>query len=341
MMRPAVGWVLPIAMMTASVHIEPVTRQVFLMGTRATLTTWDHDRPRALFHLESLLQPLEQTERQLSTWVPDSEVSRINRAETRVALSPALCVLLADVERWTRVTGGTFDPSIGALTSAWGIHEGGRLPTDTQIDDARGHSGWSRVSLDPSACEVHLAPGVTLDVGAFGKGAALDRARQAVAATVPWMIDLGGQVAVNGVPPGAPGWTVFIADPQRRTKPALEVRLTGGSLSTSGGSERDAHVNGRRVGHHIDPRTGRPAPFDGSVTVWHQQALAADALSTALFVMDVREGLRWSDEHDVAACYLLRDGRVLASPAFRRRFPTPARFKGTAAIIGAADGRHQ
>jgi thiamine biosynthesis lipoprotein len=322
-----VAWFASLVLMTASGRVAPVTREVFLMGTRATLTTWDRDRPLALRHLESLLQPLEQTERQLSTWMPDSEVSRLNRATSRMSLSPALCVLLADVERWTHETAGTFDPSIGALTSEWGIHEGGRLPTDAQIADALSHSGWNHVSLDRSTCEVELTRGVTLDVGAFGKGAALDRARQAVPHTIPWMIDLGGQVAVNGAPPGTTGWTVFIADPQRRTTPALEVVLTGGSLSTSAGSERDVHVNGRRVSHHIDPRTGRPAAFDGSVTVWHEQALAADALSTALYVMGVREGLRWAHEHDVAACYLLRDGRVRASPAFRRRFPTPERFK--------------
>jgi thiamine biosynthesis lipoprotein len=323
----AVAWLVPFALMAASAPGAPVTREVFLMGTRATLTTWDQDRPRALEHLESLLMPLEQTERQLSTWLPASEVSRLNRANARVQLSPALCVLLADVERWIHETAGTFDPSIGALTAAWGIHEGGRLATDREVNDARSHSGWNRVSLDPSTCEAQLAPGVTLDVGAFGKGAALDRARQAVPTTIPWMIDLGGQVAVNSAPPAAHGWSVFIADPQRRMTPAIEVRLTGGSLSTSGGSERDAHVNGRRVGHHIDPRTGRPAPFDGSVTVWHGKALAADALSTALYVMGVRDGLRWADAHDVAACYLLRDGHVLPSPAFRRQFPTPARFK--------------
>jgi thiamine biosynthesis lipoprotein len=315
-----------IAAVTPPAHLAPVTREVFLMGTRATLTTWDRDRPRALDHLESLLLPLEQTERQLSTWLPDSEVSRINRASAPVPLSPTLCALLADVERWTHETAGTFDPSIGALTSAWGIHEGGRMATDPEIGDALSHSGWKHVSLDRSTCEMHLAPGVTLDVGAFGKGAALDRARQAVPAAIPWMIDLGGQVAVGAAPPGRPGWTVFIADPERRTTPALEVTLTGGSLSTSAGSERDVHVNGRRISHHIDPRTGRPAAFDGSVSVWHEQALAADALSTALYVMGEREGLRWAGEHDVAACYL-RDGRVLASPAFRRRFRTPDRFK--------------
>lgn len=322
-----VAWLLAVALMMPSTRVMPVTREVFLMGTGAMLTTWAEDRAQGLHDLESLLEPLEQTERQLSTWVPDSEISRINHANARVSLSPTLCVLLADVERWTHETAGTFDSSIGALTSAWGIHEAGRLPSDNEIGDALSHSGWNRVSLDVTTCAAELGRGVTLDVGGFGKGAALDRARQAVPDTVAWLIDLGGQVAVNGAPPGTRGWTVFIADPQRRTTPALEVRLSGGSISTSAGSERDAHVNGRRVGHIIDPRTGHPAAFDGSVTVWHEHALAADVLSTALFVMGVDEGLRWADQHDVAGCYLLRDGRVRASRAFTRRFPTPARFK--------------
>ncbi len=328
MMRFSVAaWLVAAALMAPSPRSVPVTREVFLMGTRAMLTTWAQDRAHGRQDLESLLDPLEQTERQLSTWVAGSEISTINRANARVSLSPSLCVLLADVGQWIHATGGTFDPAIGALTSAWGIHEGGRLPSDREIGEARSRSGWDQVAFDATTCAAELGEGVTLDVGGFGKGAALDRARQAVPSTVAWLIDLGGQVAVNGAPPGTRGWTVSIADPQRRTAAALEMRLSSGSISTSAGSERDAHVNGTRVGHIIDPRTGHPAPFDGSVTVWHAAALAADVLSTALYVMGVDEGLRWADQHDVAGCYLLRGGRVRASRAFARRFPVRARFK--------------
>jgi thiamine biosynthesis lipoprotein len=331
----AVAGILACTLVMPVSPVVAVTREVFLMGTRAMLTTWAQDRAHGLQDLELLLEPLEQTERQLSTWVAESEISAINHANGRLSLSPSLCVLLAEVERWTRETGRTFDPSIGALTSAWGIHEGGRLPSDREIDDARSHSGWNRVSLEPATCALELAPGVRLDVGAFGKGAALDRAREAVPDTVVWLLDLGGQVAVNGAPPRTRGWPVSIADPQRRTTPALEVRLSSGSISTSAGSERDAHVNTTRVGHIIDPRTGHPAPFDGSVTVWHERALAADILSTALYVMGVDDGLRWADQHDVAGCYLLRDGRIRASRAFRRRFPVPARFESASTTVGS------
>ena len=69
-----------------------------------------------------------------------------------------------------------------------------------------------------------------------------------------------------------------------------------------------------------------------------ERALAADILSTALYVMGVDDGLRWADQHDVACCYLLRDGRIRASRAFTRRFPVPARFKSASTAV-ASRGR--
>ena len=96
--------------------------------------------------------------------------------------------------------------------------------------------------------------------------------------------------------------------------------MATGSLSTSAGSERDLVVNGERVGHIFDPRTGRPATFNGSVTVWHERGLAADALSTALYVMGPEEGLRWARRQGIAACYLIPERgtlRVETTRAFR------------------------
>ena len=132
------------------------------------------------------------------------------------------------------------------------------------------------------------------------------------------MIDLGGQVSAGGV--NEAGWPVAIAHPRDRSTPHISTRLRRGSLSTSGGSERDVSVGQTRVGHIFDPRTGRPAAFAGSVTVWHERGLAADILSTALFVMGPDEGLRWAAANQVAALFLVPDGtslRTTMTPAFR------------------------
>lgn len=308
------------------------------MGTRAVLSTWTERRDAGVERLERLLRALEDTDAQLSTWRPDSEVSRLNAAAGSGAsvLSPSLCDLMRTLEHWTAETRGAFDPAVGALTAAWDLHGRGRVPSQAALAAARARSGWHRLTFDAGRCTLRMPAGMSIDVGAFGKGEALDRARAAVHATTSdgppptgdrhaaWLIDLGGQVAVSGVPPGTSGWDVSVAHPRRRETPVLRLQLPSGSLATSAGSERDLRVGPRRIGHILDPRNGRPADFDGSVTVWHERARAADVLSTALFVMGPEKGLDWADARGIAAVYLLAGAApapvVRASRAFRARF---------------------
>jgi thiamine biosynthesis lipoprotein len=319
----AAGAVL-VAASTLAAAPQLYQRQVYLMGTEARLAVYAPDRPRGIADLETALEALEKTERQLSTWQENSLISRLNRtpAGNRWRADELMCALFADLYEWQHTTGGTFDPAIGALTAAWKIHEGGTLPTDFQLDAARRRSGLQHLDFDRQQCTLTRRIEVTLDVGAFGKGEALDRAARALSGTA-WMIDLGGQVAVGGTPPDGKPWIVALAHPADRQRVITQVPLSAGSLSTSGGSERDLRVGNTRVGHILDPRTGRPAPFDGSVTAWHERALVADILSTALYVMGPEIGLGWAAAQGYAAAYLIPEAgavRVSATPAFTARF---------------------
>ena len=311
----------------------PQSREAFVMGTRVVLTTYADTRARGLARLEQMLEVIERTEAELSTWRPTSEISRLNAAAGGEPqhLSSAMCRLFSDLDRQVIATGGTFDPGIGSLTAAWDLHGRGRIPSERELTTARLRGGWRMTGLDLQRCTLSLSGGASIDVGAFGKGEALDRVRSEVANGGPWLIDLGGQVAVSGVPPGEGGWQVTIAHPHIRTRPVLTVNMREGSLATSAGSERDLRVRGKRVGHILDPRTGAPASFNGSVSVWSDRALTADALSTALFVMGPDEGIRWADSHDVAALFLQAgaDGVVhpRASTAFSRRFDVVGRSR--------------
>ena len=292
-----------------------IARVAYLMGTRATLITYDTDRGRGTARLDVLLRVLERTESELSTWREDSLVTRLNRSRPDVpaTVPPAACALFAELERWTRETAGAFDPAVGALAAAWGLHAGSRTPSAGEVRTALAESGWHAVHFDRRQCTVTREAGAAIDVGGFGKGEALDRAERALAdEAAPWLIDLGGQVMVRGAPPATRAWTVPIAHPRDRERPVATITLPSGSLATSGGSERDAYVSGRRVGHIIDPRTGRPATFTGSVIVWHARGLVADVLSTALYVMGPDEGVRWAERHGTAACFLIADGDRLA-----------------------------
>lgn len=126
------------------------------------------------------------------------------------------------------------------------------------------------------------------EAGAFGKGYALDRMLALTRGEV--MLDFGGQIVVRG------SHAVAIAAPRDRQHPVLELTLSDASLSTSSGSEQPGHI--------YDPRTGQSLPERGSVSVIASDALTADILSTALYVMGEEEGLRWADAHGVAAIFI-------------------------------------
>ena len=314
----------------SSHQAAPVTRRVALMGTWAALTTYAGSRTAAVSALDAKVRILEQTESELSTWRPASALSQINRLPfgTAGVLDPPLCRLLERVQRWQQRTAGAFDPAIGALIAVWDLRGAGRIPTKAELAAARARTGWKYVAMDGQACRLRRRRDVTLDAGAFGKGEALDRILATGEDVGPWLVDLGGQVAVSGPRPDGSGWPVALAHAGRRHLGLIDLELRGGSLATSAGSERDLVVGDRRVGHVIDPRSGRPAPFSGSVTVWHERALAADILSTALFVMGPTAGLRWAERHDVAALFQVPDGASATGPlalrpsrAFVRKFP--------------------
>jgi thiamine biosynthesis lipoprotein len=297
-----------------------ITRDVVLMGTPARLTTWDDTRPEGLERLDAMLGVLEAAERDLSTWRNDSTASRLNGwpVGRPWPATGRWCGLLGELAALQARTGGAVDPMVGRLTEAWAIHDEGRVPDAATLEAALALSGLARLTIDTGACTVIRDADATLDVGGFGKGEALDRVVEA-GIEGPWLVDLGGQVTASGVPPGGGRWRVALAHPLARDAEALALAIPEGSLATSAGSERDLVVDGTRVGHIVDPRTGRPAPFTGSVTVWHARGLLADALSTALYVMGPEAGLAWATAEGLAAVYLIPDGdalRVAPTPAF-------------------------
>lgn len=327
-MRRALAAILVIACSAfpAARDLQLFQRDVYLMGTRAALAVYAPDRPTGIAVLESALGVLERTEQELSTWRRDSALSRLNQTPLGEPwhAGGSLCRLVGDLLDWHAQTEGTFDPAIGALGAAWQIHAGGRVPDESQLADARGRSGLHLLEFDAARCTVARRADVSIDAGAFGKGEALDRVASVMAGQA-WMIDLGGQVAVGGPRPGNQPWVIDVAHPLHRQRAVLQIALSSGSLATSGGSERDLQVNGVRIGHILDPRTGRAAAFTGSTVVWHERALVADILSTALHVMGPEEGLRWAESRGIAAAYLVADSggvRTVATAAFSRLAPT-------------------
>lgn len=302
-------------------------RARLLMGTVCRITAYGADREGIATAVEAALSQIAAVEVVLSTWRPDTEMARVNRmaAHGPVSVTPLLGDFLARSLLLARQTGGAYDPSVGALVDAWDLRGDGRIPSAAEIETALGAVGFGRIALDARRGQVaFLAPGLWIDTGGSGKGFALDRAAQVLRreGIASALLDFGGQLLAMGAPPGESAWTVAVADPEDRERPALVVELRDASLATSSQSERSRQVQGRRVGHILDPRTGAPVERWGSVTVRAPDATAADGLSTALFVLGPDEGLEWARRSGVEVGYLevIDDGLELrATAAFRSR----------------------
>jgi len=277
-------------------QIETVARRLAVMGTTLTLLVSAPTRNRALEASEAAVRALEAAERLLSTWRVDTPLARLNAAapgEPHEIPAP-LFGLLQRVFEWEKATGGAFNPAVGPLVTAWGLRSGGRIPEGRELVAARRASDPTLFTFEGSSSSHRVTrreATAGIDEGAWGKGWALDRAAQALraAGATSFVLDLGGQVLV-----GADETTIAVAHPRDRSRAAATLRLRDASASTSGNSERGLTVNGRRIGHLLDPSTGEPAPDFGSVTVVASDGLTADVLSTAFFVLGPEEGLALS-----------------------------------------------
>lgn len=294
-------------------------RTAWLMGTRATVLVTAENRSDAVVASEAALDAMAAVEHRLSTWREDSELSRLNRADPGFAVEPSADVadLLVEIAGWAEATDGAFHPAVGALVDVWDLRGEGRVPDEAEIRAALGATGFAGILIDDHRGSVlRRAPGAWLDAGGFGKGAALREARRALQATGAGAarVDLGGQILFVG-----PSLSeVAIAHPGDRSRPVARVAVRDVSVATSGQSERGIEVDGQRFGHLLDPRTGRPVPPWGSVTVVHDDPVAADVLATALFVLGPEDGHHLATSLGVAALFLV-NGESGVSP-----HPTPA-----------------
>lgn len=296
------------------------------MGTtlRAEVTG---ERSAATAAIQQAFDTVAALELVLSTWREDSEIAALNRARPgeTVQLSRGLADLLGEVEGWWRRTGGAFDPAVGALVDAWDLRGPGRVPTDNRLAEARNATGLAHFVFrrgDGFTLATREIPGAWLDTGGFGKGAALRAAaaKLRAAGIASAALNFGGQVMFLGAGPDRQGWLVPVAHPAHRHRPVAMLRVADASVSTSAQSERYVSVNGARYGHILDPRTGRPVPAWGSVTVVSTDPLVADVLSTALFVLGPQAGVIYARQHGIAALFLVQRGRELRSiitPALR------------------------
>jgi thiamine biosynthesis lipoprotein len=242
------------------------------------------------------LDLVDSIEDRITVYRESSELARLNAtaAEGWQPVSGDVVTLLTQARRLHEQTGGAFDPAAGSLVRAWGfLRRQGRTPDAAMLASAREQSGMAHVEIDERAGGVRFTrPGIELNLGAIGKGWALDAViGMLTAAGVGSVLVHGGSSSVRAVGvqgptlPGRRGWRVGVRHPLRPGRRLATFTLVDAALGTSGSGTQFFVDRGRRLGHILDPRSGVPAEGVLSATVITPQAADADALSTALYVL--------------------------------------------------------
>ena len=235
--------------------------------------------------------------------------------------------LLLDCKEYYDLTGGMVNAAMGSVLHLWhearndGINDplNACLPDTAALESAAAHTSMDSVVIDESAGTVFITDSETrLDVGAIAKGYAVEMIARGLEADgiKGYVLNVGGNVRTVGGKKDETPWTVGIENPDGEDYLAY-LDLRGEALVTSGSYQRYYTVDGKQYHHIIDPETLMPAEGYRSVSLICKSSADGDALSTALFCMDLTQGMALvASLPDVEALWVTEDGKTYASDGF-------------------------
>jgi thiamine biosynthesis lipoprotein len=275
-----------------------------------------YDRSTSEFEgdMEAVKDRVGELGRQFNRHDPESDLSKINRdaAITPVEVSGDLAKLFARTFKWYAMSGGAFDPTVVPLIEVWEVSgESGMMPSEGDLDEARGAVGLEEVVLTHDGRIVFAKEGMSLDFGAIAKGFIADEVAKLLKSigVKRGIVDVGG----NALAFGDGSFTFGVADPrfERKSQELMgTVEVADGAVITSGNYERFVTIKEKRYSHIIDPRTGKPiANGLMAVTVIGGEGADADAMATSLMVLGKEKALKLVNATpDVAAILVEHKG---------------------------------
>lgn len=272
-----------------------VTVARYAMATRFEIVLHGEDAARLRAAGEEALAEIERLDNNLSLYRPSSQIARLNAQAARqpVPVSPDLFSLLERIQVLSRETAGAFDVTVGPLLGCWGfLGGGGRVPAEHELRQAREMVGMHLVELNPLNRSVRfLKEGMMMDLGAVGKGYALERAAEILreAGVVSALLNGGTSTVFGlGTQPGGTPWRVGVEFPEKAGHGPGRLLGTMGledhALSVSAVWGKAFTVGQATYGHVLDPGTGEPVAETWLAAVAVPSPTDADALSTALLV---------------------------------------------------------
>ena len=270
------------------------------LGTIVDLTLYAPDQTAANDSARAAYARIEELNRILSDYNPDSEVMRLCRTAgtgNAVPVSEELFEVLAKSVEFARASDGAFDVTIGPVVKLWRVaRREKKLPSETDLAVARSLVDWREIHLDSKKRTVMLGkPGMLLDFGGIAKGYIADQARAVLAkrGISCCLISVAGDISAGDAAPSRDGWRIGIAPLDKPDgEPSRYLRLVNCSVSTAGDAFQFIEIGGVRYSHIVDPKTGLGLTNRISVTVVSSQGVSADGLDTTASILGPERGLK-------------------------------------------------
>jgi FAD:protein FMN transferase len=302
------------ALHSAAVQAEWVYREEAIMGTRCSVELWATDRAEGDVAIEAVFADMRRIDALMSTYKPDSEVSRVNAGAGKapVAVTAELFALLETAQQYSALSSGAFDVTYASVGYLYDYREH-KHPDGKAIAAALPGVDYRALKLDRVKRTVAFGkPGMRIDLGGIAKGHAVDRGIQILKerGLTHAMVNAGGDTRVVGDRFGKP-WIVGIRHPDRKDEIVLRMPLEDAAFSTSGDYERFFDEGGVRYHHILNPKTGTSPHEVRSVTVIASNATRTDGLTKTVFILGAKAGLEFINSlPDADAIVIAADGKV-------------------------------
>jgi thiamine biosynthesis lipoprotein len=291
-----------------------VYKKKYSMGTVFEIAAYDQSPEHASSAIEKAFQEIVRIDDLLSNYKPDSALSNLNRSAHFHAekVPPDLYRVIDQSMHFSRLSDGKFDISIAPLVDLWkAALRGEGTPTRARQEEVRGCVGYEKIELTPPDQISFRSSCLRLDLGAIGKGYAVDRAAEVLRSLGirDALINAGGStILAMGSPPKQTAWLVHLRDPSNKLDP--QVMLRDESVSTS---EQTAPslLGNDSAGHIIDPDTGIPLKTVFAVSAVSKTATVSDGLSTTLLLLGPTKGRELiKNTPDVSAIWISQNAQV-------------------------------
>jgi FAD:protein FMN transferase len=288
---------------------EPIRIEGVAQGTTYHITYFDNQNRDFKPEIEKILKDFDLS---VSTYIPNSIISRINSNEKNVVVDKYFIACFKKAKEVWKNTNGAFDPTVYPLSNVWGFGPGKKEKIDkSKIDSILKFVGFQLIKLKGNTV-VKKDPRVALDFNAFAQGYSVDVVSNFLNSKdiKSYIVEIGGEVYAKDKKPNGSNWTIGIEKPidNKESENPIKaiVKLENLAIATSGNYRRYIIEDGVKYAHHIDPKTGYPTKNNLlSASLFAKECISSDANATGVLVLGLEKAKVFLQKHPEIQAYLI------------------------------------